>query len=64
MLPFLKAGTIASCFHKVENLCLDNLRLKINLRTGIKITEQSLKQKQGYNQVQHILMVTGFLRRC
>jgi hypothetical protein len=38
--PSLKTGTTAACFHRIGKICCDELRLKINLRTGINISEQ------------------------
>jgi len=35
-------GTMAACFKRVGKICCDKLRLKINLGTGIKISEQTL----------------------
>jgi hypothetical protein len=35
-------GTKATCFHRVGKICCDKMRLKINLRTGIKLSEQPL----------------------
>jgi hypothetical protein len=36
----LKTETTAAYFQKVEKFCCVKLRLKIDLRTGIKISEQ------------------------
>jgi hypothetical protein len=47
LLPFLKTGTMAACFHSVGKYCWDRLRLKICLRTGMKISEQSVITKLG-----------------
>jgi hypothetical protein len=37
---YFKTVTIAACFHEVGNCCWDKLKLKINLRTGVKVFEQ------------------------
>jgi hypothetical protein len=39
-LPFLKTGTIATCFHKVGKRCWDRLRLRVCFKTGTSISEQ------------------------
>jgi hypothetical protein len=39
IFPFLKTGTIAAFFHKLGKAFSDRPRLKINLRTGTKISE-------------------------
>jgi hypothetical protein len=36
----MEMGTMAACFQRVGKICCDKLRLKINLRTCIKISEQ------------------------
>jgi hypothetical protein len=36
----VEMGTMAACFQRVGKICCDKLRLKINLRAGIKISEQ------------------------
>jgi len=38
--PSLKTGITAACFHRMEKICCGELRLKINLKTCIKIFEQ------------------------
>jgi len=35
-------GTMAACFKRVGKICCGKLRLKINLRTGTKISRQTL----------------------
>jgi hypothetical protein len=47
LLPFLKTGTMATCFHLVGKYCWDRLRLKICFKTGMKISEQPLITKLG-----------------
>jgi hypothetical protein len=37
----VEMGTMAACFHIVGKIFCDKMRLKINLRTGIKILKQS-----------------------
>jgi hypothetical protein len=44
---FLKIGTMAACFCSVGKYHCDRLRLKICLRTGMKISEQLLITKLG-----------------
>jgi hypothetical protein len=39
---YMEIGTVADCFQRVGKICCDKLRLKINLRTGIKISEPSI----------------------
>jgi hypothetical protein len=40
-------GTKAACFQRVGKICFDKMRLKINLRTGIKLSEQLLLINAG-----------------
>jgi hypothetical protein len=47
LLPLLKIGTTAACFHNEGNFPLDKLRLKIWSKRGIKISEQPLIIKLG-----------------
>jgi hypothetical protein len=47
LLPFLKIGTTAACFHNEGNFPVDKLRLKMWRKRGIKISEQSLITKLG-----------------
>jgi hypothetical protein len=44
---FLKIGTTAACFQVVGKIRCDKLRLKINLRTGIKTSKQPFMKKAG-----------------
>ena len=39
--------TAAACFKRVGKIHCDKLRLKINLRTGTKISEQTLIKNAG-----------------
>jgi len=43
----LKTGTKSACFQKVGEIRCDNLRLKINLRTVIRIPEQTFIMRAG-----------------
>jgi len=38
--PSFKIGTTAACFHRIGKIRCDELILKINLKTGIKISKQ------------------------
>jgi len=38
-------GTMAACFQRVGKICCDKLRLKIDLRTGIRISKQPFVMK-------------------
>jgi len=40
-------GTTAACFQRVGQICCDVLRLKIDLRTGIRIYKQPFIVKTG-----------------
>jgi hypothetical protein len=51
MLPLLKIGTRAACFHKIGNLPFNKLVLKIGLKRGAKISEQHLIVKLGISSV-------------
>jgi hypothetical protein len=47
LLPFLKIGTAAACFHKVGNFPFNELVLKICLKREANISEQPLIIKLG-----------------
>jgi hypothetical protein len=44
---FFLTGKTTACFKRVRKLPRDKLRLEINLRTGIKISEQVFTIKPG-----------------
>jgi hypothetical protein len=46
-VAFFKNRNNSGCFHRVEHLCCDKLRLKMNLRTGSSTLEQPLITKLG-----------------
>jgi hypothetical protein len=47
VFPSLKMGTMAACFQEVMKIHCDELRLNINLRTGIKTSKQPFTMKAG-----------------
>jgi hypothetical protein len=47
LLPFLKTGMTAACFHRVGKFPCNKLILKMRLERGAKISEQRLMIKLG-----------------
>lgn len=52
-------GTMAACFQRVGKICCDNLRLKIDLRTGIGISKQPFVVKAGIQSNPRNFVVGG-----
>jgi hypothetical protein len=46
-IPFSKARIINACFCKVGDVCSNTIMLKLNLKIGIEISEQTFITKTG-----------------